>query len=268
MKKPNYITLLLIALAFVITACVPPVQPLPTPTPSATPTTQPTIMPSPEPTVTATPAPTLLPTPKPTVSPTPQPTVSPTPAPGPKVLSLLADAWTTIYSTVTYGATGIVLEPQASTQLSETHASLTLAKGITAKDFRVTVKVVTEKQLRTPTPQGFESFWLFFNYTIGADGKKETNYLAIKPVGIELGTAFDEIGQTFLFTGPPNTPISMTRTLVLTKVGKNVQATLDGVLVMNYTSTATKPMYDVPGSIGLYVEDSRARVTYVDFQAL
>lgn len=168
---------------------------------------------------------------------------------------------------------GIVLQPKASVTPNETHAALALSKlteQFPVSNFKVTVKVTTEQQLRTPVPNPWECFWIFFNYTIGTNGKKITNYFTLKTNGSELGTAYDEVGQTFLVTNSaPVLQIGTANEITLTKQGQQLQVTIDGKVAMTYDgATMPTPLIDTAGAIGLYTEDARVRIQTVSIEPL
>ena len=178
-------------------------------------------------------------------------------------------AWSTAYNgygSVTYSATtGIVLSPKAPTQPDETHAALTLASLPKMRNFRASMTVNTEQQLRlNSAPNAWEVFWLFFNYNATTYGKN-TNYFILKPNGVELGTATRSVGQTFLQTGPAPAPaIGVSNKLEIEKVGTRVRVWVNGVLAVDQAGG----VLDVDGSIGLYSEDARARITNVQVTKL
>lgn len=177
--------------------------------------------------------------------------------------------WTTQYNgygSVTYDATaGVGLNPKAPTIPSETHAALTLANNLQLRNFHLTITAITDKQIRlNSAPNSWETFWIFFNYLPTASGKS-TNYFILKPNGVELGTAMDANGQTFLYTGPSNAQaIGMFNTYDIEKVGNHVTVSINGRQVANYTGA----VLDVAGSIGLYSEDANVRVTKVQVTPL
>lgn len=155
----------------------------------------------------------------------------------------------------------IILKPKAAASPDETHAALTLLKyteQYPSSNFKATVDLTTLRQLRTPTPNPWECFWIFFNYTIASDGKKETNYFILKPNGIQLGTAYGEKGENFLATSSsPTLKIGIPNQIVITKQGQHLTILIDGKLVLEYDGTnGLKPLYDVPGYFGLYIEDA------------
>lgn len=191
-------------------------------------------------------------------------------------LGLTASDWQVVYDgdgTVTFDADGILMTPKAATSSSETHAALLLSqKTLTQplQNFKATITYTNIAQLRTGTPNAWEVFWFFFNYTLAANGKKETNYVVLKPSGVEIGKAFDEVGQEFLLANSlPAIQIGETHTVTVTKDGPRVTILLDGVLAAEYESAASpKDLYDVPGSIGLYIEDAQVRVSAVTIERL
>jgi hypothetical protein len=224
---------------------------------------------------------TLALTPSPSPSPTPTLTPSPTPSPTPTAstkIPLTSANWTTQYDGygfVTYdtATSSVVFAPKAATQPDETHAILLTSNKYMAspiKDFRVTITLKNEAQLRTPTPNAWECFWLFFNFNQTATTNAHTNYLVFKPNGVELGHAYGDIGQDYLYTkSSPQTPIGQTYTMVVEKRGGKLTAYLNGALVLSYDSaSAALPLYDDPGTIALYTEDARVRVYSVDVQPL
>ncbi len=203
-----------------------------------------------------------------------------TPLPSdPYAIGLTASDWDVISNgegTVTFDASGILMTPKAATVWDETHGAWLLAKTTESQllqNFKATIKYTNVAQLRTGTaPNPWEVFWLFFNYTIGSDTKKQTNYVMIKTNGTEMGRAYSETKQEFLVTNDtPSILIETEHTITVTKNGPNVNVLLDGALAADFTSAAapsTKYIYDVPGSIGLYTEDAQVRVSSVKIEPL
>lgn len=201
----------------------------------------------------------------------------PEPDPEPDcTITLDPDDWTIVYTG--YGTVdlndpdGFFLEPMAATGPSETHAALLLSDeiaGCTFQDFRLTVHATTEAQLRTPLPNPWEVFWIFFNYQTTTSGK-ETNYFILKTNGIELGQAYDSVGQNFLFTASaPTLSVGEEYEYVLEKIGAELTVAIDGVTVLSYGSDPTDdPLYDQAGQIGLYTEDARVRIHSVSLEEL
>lgn len=248
----------------------PAAQPAPTPVaatePAPAPVTQPAPVQDPAPTPVTQPAPIQEPAPTPVV------TQDPTPAPAPATtadpatsdaIALDAANWTTVYEGyghVTYEGSDIILQPQSATQASETHAALTLANVAKMKDFHLVVTAETVQQLRTgSSPNTWEVFWILFNYQPTATGKN-ANYFTLKPNGVELGTATDDIGQQFLYTGAANAQaVGVSNEYDITKQGNHVTVKVNGQMVVDYTGA----IFDTAGSIGLYCEDSEVKITSV-----
>ncbi|KAJ5079501.1 hypothetical protein M0811_14482 [Anaeramoeba ignava] len=170
------------------------------------------------------------------------------------------------YGSITFDQGKVTLIPQASISSGETHAGLVLSKQTWA-EFKVTVIAKTNSQLRTPTPNSWEVFWLFFNYKrIG--NEKETNYFILKTNGIELGTASETVAQNFLETDSTPT-INLGQNYQYTVEMKNglLNIWIDSNLVIQdydfIQSNPDKNLYTFKGMIGLYTED--ASVTISDF---
>lgn len=176
--------------------------------------------------------------------------------------------WTTQYDgygSVTYSQNAILLYPMSATRPDETHAALTLANVAPQRDFVLTVNVMTEVQLRqNSAPNPWEVFWLLFNYTPTATGKN-TNYFILKTNGVELGTATEQVAQTFLQTAPTSIPaIGQLNTMQVRKQGTHVTVHINGTKVIDYTGA----VIDAAGSIGLYTEDAGVKVTGVTLTPL
>jgi hypothetical protein len=186
-------------------------------------------------------------------------------------------AWTG-YGHVTFDAVkGIDMAPQRLPYGSmDTTSSLLLSKrAITTpvRDFQLTMVVSTDEQLRSPTPNPWEVFWVFFNWTYDpSTGKKRSNYYYLGTRGSELGTAYAELGQSFLQTNrAPVISIGSLYTIQLTKIRNQVFVSINGQPAISYTgaSAITKSptgeltgwgLYDIPGTIGLYNEDARVHI--------
>lgn len=190
---------------------------------------------------------------------------------------LTAAEWPVVYDgegAVVFDTDGILMTPKAATAAGETHAALLLSQVTLTQplqNFKATITYTNVSQLRTGSaPNAWEVFWVFFNYALDGVGKKKTNYVLVKPSGIEIGKAFDEVGQEFLLTNAtPTIQIGTPYTLTITKNGPHVTILLDGVLAADFESAvAPKDLYDVPGAIGLYSEDAQVRVSSVVIEAL
>lgn len=194
------------------------------------------------------------------------------------MIPLTANDWSvayTGYGFVNFGSQNqfVRFAPQASVASHETHAGLLLAKKhlkTPIKNFRFSVTVTTEKQLRTPKPNAWECFWLFFNYASDLHGKKVTNYFTLKPNGIELGHAYEELGQDFLATAAqPRLVIGAKNKIVIENKNGLLKAWVNDVQVLTFNSEQAKyPLYSNSGTIGLYSEDSQVKVESVDIVKL
>ncbi len=186
--------------------------------------------------------------------------------------AIVANEWQTAYDgegEVAFSQGAVTLTPRASTDASETHAALALSSDVW-KDFHLSVRATTLSQLRTASPNDWEVFWIFFNY-IPVGDLKETNYFILKTSGIELGKAYDDVGQTFLITeDSPALTIGQEVLYELEKQGTTLTISIDGTQIATYTdaSTSERTLYDVEGSIGLYTEDASVEVTSVTLTPL
>lgn len=192
-------------------------------------------------------------------------------------VDLTAESWTVLYDgfgNIEFNANEILMEPKAAVASSETHAALILLRDSVnrpVKDFEVRVVAQTVRQIRATAPNPWEVLWIFFNYNSAPVGKT-TNYFIFKPNGLELGRAFDEVGQYFLnFSTPAPAVLSVgqTYTYRLVKVAGQLSVWIDDVLVLEF-SGADFPdaIYDEAGSLGLYTEDAAVRIQSVEWRSL
>ncbi len=176
------------------------------------------------------------------------------------------------YGSVDFEETGIVLEPMASTVLSETHSSLVThipTQENPISDFKVTIAVTNEEQLRTPIPNEWEVFWLFFNATFDENNAELTNYFILKTNGTQLAISDDVVGETFLYTGSEAFAfINTQHEIILEKIGQIVSVTIDGIFAFTYDGDEEAiPVLDQAGTIGLYTEDARVRIHSIEIEA-
>jgi hypothetical protein len=163
---------------------------------------------------------------------------------------------------------GITIQTKVPTSPTETHASLVLARKTEKyplKDFVVSIKVSTEKQLREPKANPWEVFWIFFNHSFDQNQNPAANYFMLKPNGLELGRAYDKIKQKILFTQAlPTLTFGKPHSIILIKISNHVDISIDGKHVMSFLgANPPKHLYDVLGAIGLYVEDARVHIYHV-----
>ncbi len=213
-------------------------------------------------------------------SPSPSPSPTPSTTSSPTRLGTTAADWDIVYrgyGSVSFDATqGIILQPAVPESSDISHASLMLSHAYSQspiKDFEISVVVMTEQQLRSPNPNPWEVFWLFFNYTSDStttDGHKKTNYFLLRTNGVELGKAFDLMGQTYLVTD--HTAFNQIGTLYnirVRKVGQKLSVFLNGTQIVDYMGTSDPDtLYDFPGTIGLYTESARVHIYSVDVTPL
>lgn len=173
----------------------------------------------------------------------------------------LHGAWRDVYGG--YGRVGIVRidgrkvlqeQPMASTAPGETHASLVVSRR-SFGDLNLTVRLETVRQLRTPTPNPWETAWVLWHHT------NDTHFysLVLKPTGWELGKEDPAYpgAQRFLRTGSsPTFPVGRWYTVRVRQVGNRITAWVNGVRLVSFTDTQTPYLH---GSVGLYNEDSRVR---------
>lgn len=191
-------------------------------------------------------------------------------------ISLLNETyWNVIwegYGNVTF-SDGIILEPAVSTSADETHAALVLYQpwlDDPVSDFTVTITYTLDEQLRIGTPNPWETFWLFFNTTYDADENDiTTNYFILKPNGVELGIAYPDSVQEFLYTDDePTLNEGESATVTVIKSGQQLNVTINGTLAFTYDGdTEEIPLLNTPGTLGLYTEDARVVIHAVEFEA-
>ena len=146
----------------------------------------------------------------------------------------------------------LVLKPKASDQAGETHAALvTSRKTFSAMQLRVRAKTV--RQLRTPSPNAWESAWVLWSF------KDNTHfyYLALKPNGWELGKADPAYpgAQRFLATGTSmRFPVGSWASVKIRQVANTMSVWANGTLLTTFTDNERPYM---SGSVGLYNEDAK-----------
>jgi hypothetical protein len=171
-------------------------------------------------------------------------------------------------------AEGILMRTGMPKGPKETHSALLLAKETLKRplrNFRVALTVTNEAQLRPGRPHEWEVFWLFFNYNRAGRELKKTNFVLIQTrTGMQLGKAFKKTGEEFLSRPrAPTVRVGQTYTMTVTKAGQHVEVVMDGKTVLDFHGDESNGyLYDVPGSIGLYCEDSQVRVRDVSIQPL
>lgn len=172
------------------------------------------------------------------------------------------------------GSGDLIYQPQQALTSAQTFATLLLLKDsldVPLKDYAVKIEVTTEKQLRSSTPNDWEVFWFFGNYIQNSASDKTANYFLLKPnTGVEIGRAFEEVGQHFLKTDESSEmKIGERATFIIVKEGKRFQVYKNGQEIIDYQSgQMPDSLYDQAGALGLYSEDSLVRVHSFAYQRL
>lgn len=144
--------------------------------------------------------------------------------------------------------------PKPSTSLGETHAGL-LVSGATLGNMDLTVNMVTLQQLRTPTPNNWETAWALWHFTAGP----HFYYFIPKAHGWELGKSDPAYpgGQRFLATGvTPSFSLGRWHSVRVRQVGNTMSVWVDGAMVTTFTDNE-RPYFS--GQLGLYSEDARVQ---------
>ena len=153
------------------------------------------------------------------------------------------------------------LTTQTALKADQTFADLIiLPKLHPTTDFQVQFEFKVIKQNRQPNPNPWESFWIFWSYNKEDLNKKRTNYLAFKSNGLELGQAFDLVGQKFIWTDESfkiqtavwyKVILSFNNNNLLLKINDQEFKIPKKLISQTYTN---------PGRIGLYAEDSEVEI--------
>lgn len=165
------------------------------------------------------------------------------------------------------------LKPKAPIKESETYAALVVLKSLPKPlvDYAVRLEVSSYTHLRRENPNDWEVFWFFGNYRWAPNGKKEANYFILKPrSGVEFGTVFEEVGQTFLKTqAEPVLKLGERIKLLFIKQGPQFRVYRNDRLILSYRDgEVPEKMFSHPGTFGLYSEDAFVRVHSFEYRAL
>lgn len=162
----------------------------------------------------------------------------------------------------------ILIAPQEARTPQSTHASLVLSKQILTNYFDLIVEYKNNEPLRKTMPNPWEVFWLFFQYQ-KVGGQKRTNYAVAKPNGMELGKAFDEVGQTFLKTTDyPKTSFNQWHQLRIKRMGPQLILYFDNKKIFAWQASPDQDrLYDHHGPIGLYSEDASVTIRKLCLQS-
>jgi hypothetical protein len=169
-------------------------------------------------------------------------------------------------ATIVYGPTAVTYTPTIGN-------SVLLTMPTICKDFQVKGTMETVKQLQSGTAnEPYDCGWLLFNFHTGTDGKPAYNYVSFKTNGVEVGLGYSTTGQTFLYTtSTPTFPVGKSFTFLLVKSGTNLSLTVNGTAVFtneSLDSSASSSLYNVPGQLALYCEDSEVTVSNVSLMVV
>ncbi len=159
-----------------------------------------------------------------------------------------------------YGSVGVVksdskvleLKPRRSTSSSETSSSLVTSKK-TFGDIDYRVRAKTVKQLRSGTPNPWETAWVVWHYR----DNTHFYYLSLKTNGWELGKEDPHYpgAQRFLKTGSsPKFPVGHWNSVEVRQVGATMRVYVDGHRLASYTDRHHPYL---SGSVGMYTEDAK-----------
>lgn len=172
---------------------------------------------------------------------------------------------------VSFTAEGLKLQPASALEPGKTHAALVLSETLPlSRFFEVDLRFQNRRPLRVGAPNPWEVFWLFFNYQTARDGKKKTNYLILKPNGIEVGRATKEVDQVILKTwNEPVIRYGEEHRLRLKRWGTKliIQADEHPELVYEFIHDSQQP-FDQKGQIGLYSEDAEVLIRELKYKPL
>jgi hypothetical protein len=159
------------------------------------------------------------------------------------------------------GNNAFVASPKASTSPSETHAALAVTQHAFG-DIDLSMRFRTDKQLRTPTPNSWETAWALWHYS----DTTHFYYLLLKPNGWELGKEDPAYpgAQRFLVTrGSPGYAVGTWHTVRIVQVGSTMTVYANGAKLASFTDNE-RPY--TSGAIGMYTED--AQVTFSNVSAV
>ena len=142
-------------------------------------------------------------------------------------------------------------KPKASTVADETHASLVTSIQAMG-DFNLFIKMKTLQQLRTPTPNPWETAWVVWHYT----DNDHFYYFTLKTNGWEIGKRDPAYtgGQKFLKTGStPKVIVGSFADVNIKQTGATITIVVNGSELATFADTE-RPYFT--GKLGLYNEDA------------
>lgn len=149
---------------------------------------------------------------------------------------------------------------QTPQTISDTFSDLIIFPDLhPTTEFKVSLKFKVIQQYRK-NPKPWESFWLFWSYNKDANQNKFTNYIAFKTNGIEVGKAFNDVDQEFLYTDSqfPILINTWNQIVIESHLGNlKIQINQQNLRIQKNQLIG---IYQYPGRIGFYVEDAKVLV--------
>ena len=179
---------------------------------------------------------------------------------------------TTVLAEGVGGGAALAQTPKAATRPEDTHASLVISQQ-TVGDLQLDVRLRTARQLRTPTPNGWEVAWVLWHY----EHDHRFYYFVPKPNGWELGKVDNSKrdpggteciwptysncrypgAQRFLATGSNKAfPVGHWYDVRIRQVGPAITVSVDGAHLVTFQDDESPYL---SGSVGLYSEDAEVR---------
>jgi len=150
---------------------------------------------------------------------------------------------------------------------SGTHAALVLSTA-KYKDYKLSLDMRTDKQLRAVSPNTWEVAWIMFNYV----DSWHHHYFTLKTNGYELGKKDNTCQceqQIFLKTGTSlKNTIGTWYHVDIYVVGNHITVYVDNNKIIDMYDTTMSSYFNNGGSIGLYTEDAEVRYDNVSVTPL
>lgn len=181
--------------------------------------------------------------------------------------SLLFSTWFPLYDgfgKVSVTPTYIVLTPKQSVASNETHAALVLSRD-KYQTFTLELEFRAGPLRQNPNP--WETFWLFFNYQPMSQ-EKDTNYLLVKPNGLEIGRATGLVDQQFLFTDDkPHAKNAYWHKIKVQRAINILSISFDGKVIFKSEDPAwLGGLRNEDGHLGLYTEDAQVEIKEISIR--
>jgi hypothetical protein len=183
--------------------------------------------------------------------------------------------WIALWGKVSFSLFGgMVAQPMyVATNPDFTSAALVAYKpsvDFPIRNFRFSADVVLKKQLRQGAPANpWECFALAFNWKIRPDDTKvHANIVWFKTNGLQVSTAFDEVGEEYLHDQKtPKAIVGRKYRYEVVKDATWLSVRVDEVLVLKKDFAGTAFVTE-PGFVAVYAEDAKVKLTNVKVVAL